>query len=322
MCCSGSTFKTQREAECHPKAEGQRWILPWDGHFFSSFCTLKFLSSSSENYCIRPSLWRAENLNNYPPGSPRGLQSHLCHFWLLAKQHHGTDVCSILETSAAQGGGSGASPGPADATKAQWGSAARYCSEKPRAREPARTKQWMASVFLRALNQTSGLKNFNLIPHNLHFLPLALVFWVLMVFLMSQGPIRGQTGQPDACKLLHSELPPVPMGDTPLRSDTAHIETSLRITPISPFHRRWTPLLLGNYGVHQHISFSECTWNKPKAGDDIRGERSRWGYLESGLTFRYCTQHRVSQMPSVIATLLVKMQTQLLMRTSLVERKM
>lgn len=78
MCCSGSTFKTQREAECHPKAEGQRWILPWDGHFFSSFCTLKFLSSSSENYCIRPSLWRAENLNNYPPGSPRGLQSHLC----------------------------------------------------------------------------------------------------------------------------------------------------------------------------------------------------------------------------------------------------
>lgn len=59
--------------------------------------------------------------------------------------------------------------------------------------------------------------------------------------------------------------------------DTAHIETSLRITPISPFHRRWTPLLLGNYGVHQHISFSECTWNKPKAGDDIRGEHSRWG---------------------------------------------
>lgn len=36
--------------------------------------------------------------------------------------------------------------------------------------------QQLASAFLRALNQTSGLKDFNLIPHNLRFLPLALVF--------------------------------------------------------------------------------------------------------------------------------------------------
>lgn len=57
VCFSGNTFKTQREVESDPEAKGERQILPRDAHLFSSFCTLKFLSSSSESYYIKQSLW-------------------------------------------------------------------------------------------------------------------------------------------------------------------------------------------------------------------------------------------------------------------------
>lgn len=97
--CSGNTFKTQREVESDPEFKGQRWMLPWDGHFYSSLCKLKFLCRSSENYHTQTSLWRAENLNKYPPKSQHGLQRLFIYeivMWYWWQLLESKDLCNMV----------------------------------------------------------------------------------------------------------------------------------------------------------------------------------------------------------------------------------
>lgn len=89
-------IQNPKGAQSDPKAKEERQILPWDGHFSCSFCTLKFFPSSFENYYVRQSLWWAKNLKNCPPRSRWGLQNHPCQFCLLMKYWRGADDSCCL----------------------------------------------------------------------------------------------------------------------------------------------------------------------------------------------------------------------------------